>query len=284
MADEPGQARSAGGGRRAEAAGTYLQGWFWEAEALILTDTSLTDAFHRHVALQVVVSLGRPTAMRLADGEWQVGLGTVVASDLPHAYDSRSQPSLGLWIDPTSTVARALADQYLGAAGLAVLDDALCRRVAAAAPRNPNPALGTTAAREVFDHAVGELLGTAVTRPPLDPRVAAVLHQLEGRTRLPPVAALAEGVGLSPSRLQHLVREQVGISLSRWLLWRRTLVALDRILRGTSVTEAAYEAGFADGPDFTRRFREFFATAPSAALHDSRIRIVVCSRLQNRAG
>ena len=40
---------------------------------------------HRHGALQVVVSLGRPATMRLVDGACQVGLGTVVASDVPHA-------------------------------------------------------------------------------------------------------------------------------------------------------------------------------------------------------
>lgn len=98
-------------------------------------------------------------------------------------------------------------------------------------------------------------------------------------TRLPPVATLAAEVDLSTSRLQHLVRDQVGIPLSRWLLWRRTLVALDLILNGTTVTEAAYRAGFADGPDFTRRFREFFAAPPTAALQDPRIHTVVCSRL-----
>lgn len=76
------------------------------------------------------------------------------------------------------------------------------------------------------------------------------------------------------------MRDEVGISQSRWLLWRRTLVALDRMLQGTSATQAAHEAGFADSAEFTRRFREFFAAAPTAAVHDPRIRAVVCIRLQ----
>lgn len=70
-------------------------------------------------------------------------------------------------------------------------------------------------------------------------------------------------------------------SLSRWLLWRRTLVALD-MLQAVSATQAAHEAGFADGAEFCRRFRESFAAAPTAAVQDPRIRAVVCSRLQQR--
>lgn len=279
MVDQPAPATSGGGGRRARAEGTYWQGWFWEAEVLILTDFAETDVMHRHVALQVVVSLGHPAAMHLADGRCRVSLGTVVASDVPHAYDSGDQPTLGLWIDPSSAVGRALADRYLAGGDLAVLDHELSRRVGAGAPRVPDPVLSAEAARALFERAAQELLGGQVVPAALDPRVAAVLHRLEGATRLPPVATLAAEVDLSASRLQHLVRDQVGITLSRWLQWRRTLVALDLILNGTTVTEAACRAGFADGADFTRRFREFFAAPPTAAVQDPRIRAVVSSRL-----
>lgn len=253
-----------------------------EAEALILTDAAHPDVCHRHVALQVVVSLGGLTAMRLADGNWHVGLGTVVASDAPHAYDSRLVPSLGLWIDPVSAVGRALADRYLGSQPLAVLDDDLSRQVGAAVGGAAAPSLATAAARALFEHAIKALLGDLPSQAPLDPRVAAVLRRLEAGSYLPPVAELAAEVGLSPSRLQHLVRDQVGVSLSRGLLWRRTLVALDHMLQGASATQAAHQAGFADGAEFTRRFREFFAAAPTAAVQDPRIRAVVCSRLQQR--
>lgn len=280
-----------GGGRRAGAAGTYWRGWFWEAEALVLTDfTDEPDVCHRHVAVQVVVSLGSPTAMRLADGGWQVCLGSVIASDVPHTYDARAQPTLGLWIDPASTVGRALADRYLADARMAVLDAELSRAIAAVAPPtadsppSPDRPSSPVVARNLFDRAVEQLVGDQLTRVPLDPRVATVLDRLEGATRLPAVASLAAEVGLSASRLQHLVRDQLGIPLSRWLMWRRTLRAFDLILQGTSVTQAAYDAGFADGPDFTRRFREFFAAPPTAGVQDPRIQATVCSRLTKLTG
>ncbi|MFP3906906.1 MAG: helix-turn-helix domain-containing protein [Acidimicrobiales bacterium] len=271
------------GGRRAEAAGTYWHGWFWEAEVLVLTDLAETEVLHRHVAVQVVVSLGGPTAMRLADGSWQQGLGTVVASDVAHVYDSRSEPTLGLWIDPASTVGRAIAERYLTDASLVMLDDERCARIGASAPHGPERSLTPATARTVFEHAVEQLIGDLRPRAPLDPRVAQVLRRLDGATHLPPVAGLASAVGLSASRLQHLVREHLGVSLSRWLMWRRTLIALERMLEGASATEAAYHAGFADGAEFTRRFREFFAAAPTAAVQDPRIRATVCSRLPRQA-
>lgn len=266
-------------GRRVDAPGTFHHIWLWEAEALVLTDTHGPDEHHRHVAVQVVVSLGGPTAMRADHGDWHRAPGTVVASDVPHAYDSGRQPTLGLWVDPASAVGRALADGYVADRSLAVLDDGVADEIAGAAPVPPDRPMPATEARTVFDRACAALLGRKPHREPLDPRVLEVLHELEGEVTLPPVADLAAVVGLSPSRLQHLVREQIGVPLSRWVLWRRTLVALDLMLQGATSTDAAFETGFADAPDLTRRFREFFGAPPTAAVQDPRTRFVISSRL-----
>jgi len=66
---------------------------------------------------------------------------------------------------------------------------------------------------------------------------------------------LSTAVALSPSRLSHLFREQVGLPIRRFLLWLRLREALSAVARGESLTTAAHAAGFSDSAHFTRTFR-----------------------------
>src|SRR5690606_40602140 len=85
----------------------------------------------------------------------------------------------------------------------------------------------------------------------------------------PPVQALAASVALSVSRLQHLFKQELGLSLSHYLLWRRVRATVQRVQAGISLTEAALHAGFADSAHFSRTFRRMFGLPPSSLLKDS---------------
>jgi len=56
----------------------------------------------------------------------------------------------------------------------------------------------------------------------------------------------------------HLFREQMGIAWRPYLLWRRTISAVEAILTGSSATEAAHLAGFSDSSHLSRTFRSLF--------------------------
>jgi AraC-like DNA-binding protein len=86
------------------------------------------------------------------------------------------------------------------------------------------------------------------------------------RTALPnpvPLADLARGVHLSPSRLAHRFSAAVGIPVRRWLLWERMQLAGRSLAEGASITDAAHASGFADGSHLNRTFRRMFGVAPS---------------------
>ena len=55
---------------------------------------------------------------------------------------------------------------------------------------------------------------------------------------------IAKSVGLSPSRFLHLFTTSVGIPLRPYILWLRLQCAARELARGTSVTDAAHNAGF----------------------------------------
>jgi AraC-like DNA-binding protein len=73
-----------------------------------------------------------------------------------------------------------------------------------------------------------------------------------------PVGALAARVGISETRLMHLFKDEMGIPIRRYLLWKRLLDAIFLIKRGQALTMAAVEAGFADYAHFSRTFKGMF--------------------------
>ena len=52
--------------------------------------------------------------------------------------------------------------------------------------------------------------------------------------------------------------QEVGLQFRTYLLWRRLTLAVNEIVSGTSLTEAAHEAGFSDSAHFSRTFLRMF--------------------------
>lgn len=100
----------------------------------------------------------------------------------------------------------------------------------------------------------------------LDPRVVEAMRFLSEHMRSPiQIEALSKEIGLSPSRLSHLFKEQTGVSvidaLNRMRIRQATLLLAhtDR-----SASEVAYDVGFHNYNHFMNQFRKWTGTNPSA--------------------
>jgi AraC-like DNA-binding protein len=91
-----------------------------------------------------------------------------------------------------------------------------------------------------------------------DERVAAVLSFIKRSNYVGKIKPLAELARLSESRLAHLFRSQAGISLKYYILWEKLNAGVACVTRGSSLTEAAYAAGFADSAHMSRTFKRMF--------------------------
>ena len=80
------------------------------------------------------------------------------------------------------------------------------------------------------------------------------------------VAQLADEIGLSVIRLTHVCSEEIGTPMRSYIRWLRLVNAAERLASGASITQAAHDAGFADGPHFSRTFRAMFGLAPTEAV------------------
>lgn len=99
----------------------------------------------------------------------------------------------------------------------------------------------------------------------LDPRIAETLHYLSVHMRSPiQIDRLSKEIGLSPSRLSHLFKEQTGLSVVATLNQMRIRQA-SLLLEHTdrSATEVAYDVGFHNYNHFIEQFRKWTGTNPS---------------------
>lgn len=97
-----------------------------------------------------------------------------------------------------------------------------------------------------------------------DPRIATAVRRLDERPQdVPRIADAATLAGLSPSRFQALFVRAVGMPFRRYRLWRRMAVVMRAIAGDTSLTAAAYEAGFASSAHLSATFRDMFGLTPS---------------------
>ncbi|MBK9490590.1 MAG: helix-turn-helix transcriptional regulator [Haliscomenobacter sp.] len=107
-----------------------------------------------------------------------------------------------------------------------------------------------------------------------DERIVACKRLINQKIHQPKIklADLAQEVCLSPSRLSHLFREQMGMPIRSFIIWERMKIAIHDLLQNDlNLTEAAYSAGFYDVAHFTKNFKELFGVTPSVVYNNSRI-------------
>jgi AraC-like DNA-binding protein len=104
-----------------------------------------------------------------------------------------------------------------------------------------------------------------VPRHPAVVRMCALLETGASERELS-VTQLARQSGLSLRQLRQRFSEELGINPRSYLRWRRLRHAVEAIERGATLTEAAVQAGFADGAHFSRVFHAQFGMSPSQAL------------------
>jgi len=120
-----------------------------------------------------------------------------------------------------------------------------------------------SSSREIID-----ALNKVVQKPQsnLDPRLVMALDDLGKNLQSGSIAQTALHCGLSRSRLRALAREQLGLPLSTWLIWKKLIEANKAVSSGASLSEAALLGGFSDQAHFTRSMKRMFGVTPTNAL------------------
>ncbi len=240
-----------------------LRLYLWPHRIMYL-GLSPENELHRHHAAQICVSLDAPLQISQPEaGETLEVSGVFIPPDHPHRIEAGDSRILALYLEPESDeyqpliqtlrtdATNAFVPLKVSAAGLTDLRSLL------AAGGNANIAWSTCR------NALG--LGSSAAEPiDLDPRIEQVISIIRGDPgRSHAAEQLAAAVHISPSRLIHLFREQVGIPIRRFTVWSRLRQVVHVSVDGATLTEAAHAAGFSDAAHMSNTFRQMFGFAPS---------------------
>lgn len=85
------------------------------------------------------------------------------------------------------------------------------------------------------------------------------------------ISELTSKVFLSNSRLSHLFKEHIGISIKKYLVWNRLRQAINLYLgENVNLTDVSLQSGFFDQAHLTNSFKNVLGVSPSKA-YNSRI-------------
>lgn len=247
--------------------------WFlWEGGFLLIARAQGVVPPHSHHAIQVVITMDQPAAVCGQDGRWREGSGLVVLPDVEHSFNAQGAAGAMLFVDPESAEGTWLRASLPDA--ITVVPDArLASPVAAIRTFHERP-LEAMELNALIRHCVQALSPGAPPARRMDPRVTTVLTAIRAaddlRISLESAAAMAF---LSPTRFQHLFKEQMGLPFRRYMLWRKLTRAMAAIGSRGTIAEAAHAADFADAAHLTRTFYQMVGMAPSALMQGRFARI-----------
>lgn len=237
----------------------------WTDRALFVGDRSETS-LHSHHAIELCIALDdRGIDMTSPDGtELNAAPGAIVRAGASHRLAIPGPKVAVLYLDPQSGIAGSLHD-WLDQRDLRRLsDDVMHVRRKAFAALLESPSAGLPEAEAACSELIASFADEA-PRPNMHWRIRRAMTELDAHLDAPPsLEALAGRIGISPSRLRHMFKEQAGLPIRRYILWMRLRAALLEALEGASMTESARAAGFADAAHFTRTCRQMFGLPPSA--------------------
>lgn len=237
----------------------------WTDRALFVGDRSETS-LHSHHATELCIALDDlGIDMSTPDGPNLSGVpGAMVRAGAAHQLAIPGPKVAVLYLDAQSGIAASLND-WLADAAIKVLPAKLMQALRQAfGDLLASPESVLAEAEDACGRLIAEFANEA-PRPSMHWRVRRAMEQLDAQLDAPPgLEALAGQIGISPSRLRHMFKEQAGLPISRYVLWMRLRTALLHALEGASMTESAQAAGFSDAAHFTRTCRQMFGLPPTA--------------------
>lgn len=221
------------------------------------------NAPHAHSTAVYLAGLYDNFRLRIGSGRWRTCRAAVIRAGTPYEFDAGDAPLGVLYLEPNKGGAGTLAALMTGG-------EEICGALAGDGD--------TSSIRHLYEQrpsiedmrdCAGDLLSFARrrTRRDIDRRVASVVEMMQkDDAEATPASVVAAASGLSSSRFQHLFTAEVGVPFRRYRGWQRLRKAIRIAAAGTTLTEAAHAAGFADQAHFSRAFGATFGAPPSRGL------------------
>ncbi len=203
---------------------------------------------HAHFPIEVVFKLSGQVIINTDTHQYPNIDSAIINSNVSHTFSCSGECQL-YFIDPTSYAGKEISNRYLSQGEDMVLID-------------------TGGLKEFEQKHILSLRNQNSALRDIDPRVQRCMDWIKANYSVPGIniSMLSETVFLSEGRLAHLFKEEVGISVHQYILWKKIEMALKHATEGFSLTDCAYSSGFADSSHFIKTFQQMFGIYPSFAI------------------
>lgn len=206
---------------------------------------------HSHLAVQFIAGLDGPVHCVVSGDSFDAD-AVFIASDVVHTAYAETGDMLVFLFDTAGSIAEEAQKQYLCGRPYFCGDKETVEKLREIWNNNP-PAQA--------DSLITQLLGLDTVGNTLrDERISQVLEYLRSLDEVPEdiTAQLCAKVCLSPSRLSHLFKENVGISLHRYLAMDKMRKGYIHFQKYGNITEASMRAGFDSPSHFAATCKRMF--------------------------
>lgn len=239
---------------------------FWQVDQIGFLANHLEAVAHRHWMMQLFIGIEAPVEITI-EGKVIKCESIVIAKNVSHAFSAKKQLYYSALIEPTSEFAEQLTSK-VNDQGYWIVE-----RQGLDGLRQQAQELKSDSSIEKYLRFKEELVNYLGLQPfvnQYDERVRQALELLgtcECDDHI--LANIAAKVHLSPSRLAHLFKEQIGVPLKSYLVLHQLERAFRELFDGKTTTEAALIAGFGTPSHFSSTVKKMMGMPVSFSLKDS---------------
>jgi AraC-like DNA-binding protein len=235
--------------------------------------------FHSHNTMQLVFDMRKTFKCRVQNTEWGVYKSVIIKENAIHQLDTNDSVQLLLYLDAESEIAKAIRLNYLSGIDICSLN---LEVLDYARPGELERCLIEPNA-QLLEQLVHRLLNQLIDNQKTDlsdERIKKVINLLASdSSEKMTISHLAKKVFLSESRLRFRFKKATGVPLHRYIIWNKIMLAIGKIMNGSTVQDAAFDCGFTDSSHFHKLLLRMFGVSPSQFIkHNSKKSLQILTR------
>ncbi|MFC3153178.1 helix-turn-helix domain-containing protein [Litoribrevibacter euphylliae] len=213
---------------------------------------------HRHGALVLLIGMSGPFRVQISGEPVMTCRSALIDANVEHTVDCQSEHLATLYFELSSPLGRALKHTFL--------DDA-----SAAFDVVKATYFNQRIERRLLAADLPSLLCKPLEFPSVDvdSRIIHCLSMMQDSMYLESSQTdVADMIGVSNSRLNHLFKQSVGIPFRHYKLWSKLSLFMHDYHATESLTDSALNSGFSDASHLSNSYRKVFGITPSKVLTD----------------
>jgi AraC-like DNA-binding protein len=243
--------------------------YIWKEFSAVFYSSNLTP-LHSHNTIQLVLDIQSNFRFRLENGSWNNYKSLVIRENIIHQIDTNKSVQLIIYLDPESSVSKTIKSLVPPGKDIFVPDLNIYHWIKSEELENvmlhPEPG-----AMKILVNKILYGVCLKIVSKPYDKRISMVeqcIAHVDPRTIS--IGMLAKKVCLSESRLRSLFKKETGIPIHHYILCNKIRFATNHLMAGNTVSDAAFEGGFADSSHFHKMMVKLFGSTPSDFIQNNR--------------